>query len=263
MRNSLICILMMAFPFAASAADTSTSSSSSEAASGEKTKYLGDKLSFPVIVRGKYVDADGTAVDDGELTLYNLDSADVCIPEGLTLKGIKDLDDGSINVRVSRKYRILDKIIGCNEKILNRSLAINIPAEIVNNYKPNVYGLTYGGLVIPYKYQFHGSKELQAGGSIGPYVGYKWDKNYSGFEIKTVAFGGASMIEVSQDVDGEQKSQTLSGLSYGIGLLGEVKESFQFGIVFGQDKVSKSSNYVDNGKTWVAFSIGVSFDEKK
>ena len=60
-------------------------------------------------------------------------------------------------------------------------------------------------------------------------------------------------------MDGKPVTQELTGVSYGIGILGTVKQNFHMGLVLGADRVNKSSGYVNNGKPWLAASLGFNF----
>lgn len=125
---------------------------------------------------------------------------------------------------------------------------------------PDRFGFTYGALVVPYKYHFEGSKSFKGNGTIGPFVGWRRARNNIGVAVKYIAFMGASVIEVDrEDEEGNSKKESLAGFSYGAGVIGVLKNEFQMGLVFGADKVSKDSDYEDDGKLWGAVAIGFSF----
>lgn len=121
------------------------------------------------------------------------------------------------------------------------------------------HGLTFGTLLVPFKYHFRGSKNLSGGSSLGGYLGWRVDRHRLGIAIQTVAFMGATMIEVTKSVDGKTKTENFAGLSAGLGLIGTVKDDFQLGVVLGWDRINKNTDYKDNGKPWVAVSLGFSF----
>jgi hypothetical protein len=221
-------------------------------AANDEVNYLGDKLSFTVNVRGK-VDTKG----DGNTT-------DVCIPASTSLRGLSKLDTAANGTGLQvRLANVFGTVKDCDDdrKTVPGNTVINLSADEVKRSKPTRYGLTYGGLVVPFKYHLTGEKEFRPGGTVAPYLGYRFDRNYLGFSFKLVGFLGGAGVTVDQEVDGEKKSQTLAGISYGLGLIGTVKEEFQMGIVVGADRVSKSANYAQNGKTWIALSLGFAFNE--
>jgi hypothetical protein len=53
---------------------------------------------------------------------------------------------------------------------------------------------------------------------------------------------------------------TQAGFTYGFVLLGQLKydSPAQFGLAIGQDRVSKSAGWQNNGKWWIGLQIGTS-----
>lgn len=208
----------------------------------DEKKYQGDRISFPVNVRGK-LDTKGTP--------------DVCIPFSTSLRGLSDLTGEGLKVRLANTF---GAPIDCDSKSpIPGDVAITLDETTVNSSAPSRYGLTYGGLVVPFKYHLNGEKEFRAGGTVAPYLGYRFDRNYLGVGMKVVGFLGGAGVPVEQTVEGVKKTQTLAGLSYGLGLIGTIKGDFQLGVIVGADRVSKSANYVNNGKWWAALGIGFAF----
>lgn len=213
-------------------------------AANDETKYQGDKLSFPVNVRG---------------TIDNAAKTPVCIPLSVSLRGLSDLAEDGLKVRLSN---VFGKPIDCDStQPIPGNVAIVLAKATVLGSAPSRYGLTYGGLVVPFKYHLNGDKEFRSGGTIAPYLGYRFDKNYLGVGVKLVGFLGGAGVPVEQTVDGVKKTQTLAGLSYGLGVIGTVKGDFQLGFIVGADRVSTSANYANNGKWWTAMAVGFSFGE--
>jgi hypothetical protein len=121
------------------------------------------------------------------------------------------------------------------------------------------YGLTYGALLVPFKYHLAGSREFTGNASLGGYLGYRHSSQAQGLEMKWVAFFGATNVSVSQTSNGQTSNLNLAGVTYGVGLIGNVKNAFQLGVIFGADRVSNSAGYKENGKPWIAISLGYDF----
>jgi hypothetical protein len=137
-----------------------------------------------------------------------------------------------------------------------------IPKNVLSGTPPSRIGLSYGTLLVPYKYHLEGSKNFTGNATVGGYIGYRHYLDLIGLEMQYVCFLGAAPISVDiTDANGETSSQTLFGVSYGVGILGKVKNSFNIGAVFGADKVNDSTNYISNGKPWIAVEIGYSFSK--
>lgn len=215
--------------------------------------YQGDRLSFPVRIEGEYKPFDSD------------DYKKVCIPAGTTLRGLGKTDDGSyVNVRLRKPYiSFKDEVsVECDGKAetIPDDVAIRINKSDLHDLVPDRFGLTYGALVVPFKYHFGGSKSFEGNSTVGPFLGYRFDKSGYGFGVKAIAFVGGAAIRVNRnDENGGDNDETLAGFSYGVGLLGTVKSEFQLGVVVGQDRVSDGSDYEDNGEWWGAVALGFSF----
>ncbi|MCG7495621.1 hypothetical protein MHO82_01945 [Vibrio sp. Of7-15] len=118
-----------------------------------------------------------------------------------------------------------------------------------------VRGFSYGALIAPYKY-YKTRKEYIGSSTLAPFVGYRIDWNHLGIEFNPVLFAGATTI---QDIDSEGDSSSLFGFSWGGGILFELKDEFNAGIIIGEDKVGRKENFKNNGKHWIAFSLGFDF----
>jgi len=210
--------------------------------------FLGDRISFPINIKAAYEKNDGT-------------QQDICIPASVSLRGLGKVDNDTLIVKLAT---IKETVKDCSDEGIDIPSyhKITLPSEVMTKLTPNRFGLTYGSLVVPYKYHVSGSKSFNGNSTIGPYLGYRFDKNGTlGAAVKVVAFVGGSVTEVTRTVDGEEKTDSLAGLSYGLGLIGEIKNEFQFGAVAGADRVSAGSGYDDNGKIWVALALGFSFSK--
>jgi hypothetical protein len=115
-------------------------------------------------------------------------------------------------------------------------------------------GITYGGLVVPFKYQLMGNHDLTGAGTIGAYVGYRIESiDIIGLGLTPIAFGGATTYGNSGS------DSNLLGISGGFGLISTIKGAFQMGGVIGWDHFGGTNNYQYNGKPWVAIEIGYAF----
>jgi hypothetical protein len=120
-------------------------------------------------------------------------------------------------------------------------------------------GFDYGALVVPFKVQLSGGKAFTGSSSLGGYLGYQNPVGDLGMNVSPIIFAGASNISTSATTGFKTTSQTVAGLSYGAGLLFNIKDSFQAGFVVGFDHVNSAQKYQYNDKPWVSFEIGYSF----
>ncbi len=201
----------------------------------DESNYIGDRISFPLIV----------PIEQGS-------TEDCSIPPGVTMRALGLNDDQDLVLFTNEEK------IKCYGKTADDSSPDYIPAYTkLSVDKDNLrgmhrFGLTYGGLIVPYKY-FMSAEEFKGGTAIAPYLGYRFDPSSYGFGVKLVGFVGATTV----DVEGNDSSSL--GVTYGLGLLGQIKGDFQLGVVVGVDHVGKSENYDLNKKPWVALALGFDF----
>jgi hypothetical protein len=120
-------------------------------------------------------------------------------------------------------------------------------------------GWRYGALVVPFKMQLSGARAFTGSASLGGYFGYQDPIGDLGVNFTPVFFGGVSNIPSSNSNPSATSSQTVAGLSYGTGVLFDIKDSFHIGFVLGFDHVSSAQKYQYNDKPWISFEIGYSF----
>ena len=253
-------ILFMHFSVLASAQGTDTNAPavtsaennathSGAAPINDKTNYLGDRIKFQTDMFVQKVD----------MTSADKHLSDACVPAFSTLRGIGTLKVGA---DISPAF-IVTKVIGsgaCGDKKVRENDVVLVKQEDVNSTPPDRYGLTYGALLVPFKYHLNGSKSFTGSSSVGGYIGFRQDRSgNTGLALEYIGFLGAATVPVAQNVNGQSTTQNMSGVTYGVGILGTVKGSFHMGVVFGADRVNASAHYEDNGKPWLAVEIGYAF----
>jgi hypothetical protein len=224
---------------------------------GDKTKYLSDKIKFQFANRVLRVD----------MTAANRVATAACAPAFTTFRGI-----GSLLVDSKEQPAFIVTAVpsptadGKKDRCADASarLAVDdivvIPYPEITSTPPDRYGLTYGTLLVPFKYHLRGDKDFTGGTSLGGYVGFRQDKSgLTGLAAQYVVFLGAASVAVPQTVGGNTVTQNMAGVSYGVGILGTVKDNFHLGVVLGADRVNASAGYKDNGKAWLAVSLGFAF----
>ena len=209
------------------------------------SNFVGDRISFPVKTEGKYKDGkcllprtpgDGI-LDTDSYKAISLSDKVLKIYSTKDIECLGDQDDSDGTLKTIPAYESID-------------------VDYTGLSSINRYGFAYGALIVPYKYYWN-SEEFKGSTSIGPYMGYRFDPMGSiGIGAKFVIFAGITNIEI-QNSSGSTSNVT--GFSYGGGLLGNIKNTFQFGLIAGADRVSKSDDFDNNGKLWVAFAIGFDF----
>lgn len=216
--------------------------------------YQGDRVSFSYDLHG--ISQHGAGAD----------AKKICIRSGVSLRVIGK-EDSSENLIVTFIQDPASNACGEPDKGGRRlpdeeegklGVAYLVPIKTVKVTPPNRFGLSFGALAIPFKYQLTGDHNMSGSATLGGYIGRRFDKSSTGgFSIEPILFAGASTVSVSQP--GSDAMQDASGVSWGIGLVGTIKGSFQAGVVLGWDRVSKSSQYQYNNKPWLALEVGFTF----
>jgi len=127
------------------------------------------------------------------------------------------------------------------------------------NHAASRSGWDYGALVVPFKFQMSDESTVVGSASLGGYLGYRCPLNLIGFRFTPMIFLGVSEVPSPQtDAAGKTTTQTLAGLSYGIGFIAKIKDDFNVGLVFGADHVNAGQSYQYQDKPWVSLSLGYS-----
>jgi hypothetical protein len=213
--------------------------------------YEGKRLAFPVNI---------------EATLLYDKTKSICLPPRTRLRGMSQLTAAGVLVRLRDEPSAKDPDYWCRGKLIKQADLVAVYPETlivskvdVDAVPANISGLSYGVLVVPFKYHIRGSKEFKGSGSVGPYAGYKTESGNWAASVEFVGFLGLTNVAVERNIDGKPITDNVSGISYGGGMIGRITDKFQVGLLLGADRVGKSVNYVDNGKLWIAVSVGYAF----
>lgn len=213
--------------------------------------FSGSRLSYPVQIIATVYDSKGT----------------VCLPANIELRGLGLLTSAGVPVKLRatkasdidpEKYPLCDS--GQSIKLADAiGRALIIDEKTTKIFTPRSNGLTYGVLVVPFKYYVNGSRDFKGAGTVGPYAGWKTQSSGLAAGVEFVGFAGLGAVTSEKIIDGKTESESLAAFSYGFAAIGRIRNNFQIGVVAGQDRVGKSSQYKDNGKWWIALSVGYPF----
>lgn len=128
-------------------------------------------------------------------------------------------------------------------------------------------GWVFGAMTVPFKYYKEGGS-LTGNLSVGPYVGWRYGRNGSGFTLAASAALSAIQGEVRDSADAIIDRPQLVGYTAAVGVLWDIwkrpgARPFQLGLVVGQDRVARSdiTKFNQNGETWYALQIGYQFTD--
>ncbi len=217
--------------------------------------FQGDRVTFPVNMQ--------VLVDPGDGT----EPKKRCLKAGTKLRGIGK-QDSTVNFVVISCNPWLGLLpdneppeqcpVMCDgDGKLDTGSTIQIALPEVEKHLPNRYGLAYGTLVVPFKFQLTGAHQFTGSATLGPYLGYRFDTESYGLATTLAAFGGVSNIAVTKN----NSTSQIAGFGYGGGVLVEVKGGFQAGAVIGFDSVGSNQGFQYNNKPWLAVELGYSFSQ--
>ena len=170
--------------------------------------FEGDRVIFPVNLQ-VHVDAG-----DGKLLPH-------CLKAGTDLRGIGQSSASTVNFVVIKCNPFVGFLTDIREKLSDwtppsqcpvlcdtpppaepQNLATGSTVQIdladIQKNAPNRYGLAYGSLVVPFKFQLMGAHQFTSSATIGPYLGYKFDTESYGWATTLALFAGASNIAVTK-----------------------------------------------------------------
>lgn len=273
---------------------------------GDRIIFKDERYGF---ARSAVVDSAGHAVVDATTHAVKYKEDPVCIPGGTYLRGIGTDGNGELLFVADCDWKsylhlgdlgsgicqVNSYFCDCQSKpdyerclagtktrddrdkytgpaLVKSGTAIRLDTTGLDKAPPNRYGLTYGGLVVPFKFQLTGKKEVKPGATAAPYLGYRFGLESRGIELDAVGFAGIANVEGSKDKTTQSTDQQgntntttksdstqLAAFSYGFGLIGVIKGGFQFGAVLGFDHVGNGQGYKYNDKPWLALEIGYSW----
>ena len=236
-------------------------------ASTSDQDYRGKRIQFPVQVIATIADEPA-------------DRNKVCIPAYTRLRGLSQLQSSGLLVRLREpadKKSPQDAFKDCSSILASTPAGpdtlepgyiplheaygriLIIPKGTTQGLPVDMSGLSYGLLFVPFKYHLTGSKSFKGAASVGPYAGWKTESSGWASSLEYVAFLGLASVANEQVVEGKTVKNDLSALSYGVAVIGRIRDNFQVGLVLGADRVGRDAQYPDNGKLWLAVSIGYAF----
>ncbi|MYM21937.1 hypothetical protein GTP46_04635 [Duganella sp. FT135W] len=146
-------------------------------------------------------------------------------------------------------------------KSVQKGTTYKIANSTYNSVAIKATGLSYGALVVPFKFRLGDDKKLVNSATIAPYIGVRWSVLQGfGYELRPVFAAGIALVSVPNEA--KTANQNIGAFSASLGFtLSTIKDSkFSAGVLFGKDFVSKDDRKGDPSvvKPWVSLWLGVS-----
>jgi len=135
-----------------------------------------------------------------------------------------------------------------------------ITATTITNVDYKRSGVTFGGLVVPFKFRLGKSKELVSSATIAPYVGFRTASSIFGLYFTPVLAAGLSTVPVADIANSTTATKTAYTVAAGIKLSSTKNENFNAGLLIGHDYLNKADRLSDPNvsKPWISLYLGYS-----
>ena len=197
--------------------------------------------------------------------------ADKCAPQGSTLRVLQELN-GMVTVQfrdipdqprgvLGTPQVTQEALDACKaDKRVNTYTAYQISRTALEGFGFRRSGVTFGGLVVPFKYRLGGDKGIVSSSTVAPYVGFRTSylQGY-GVSFTPVLSAGLGLVPVTDPNQDKTDTKPAFSMAIGIVMTSSKNDQFNAGLVFGRDLLSKSDRALDPNvdKPWLSFYLGV------
>lgn len=120
-------------------------------------------------------------------------------------------------------------------------------------------GISFGALVVPFKFRLGSSKELVSSSTVAPFMGFRtaWFTSF-GLTFTPVVAAGLSVVPVADATSSTTESKSAYTLAAGFRLTSTKNDQFNAGLLFGRDFLNKVDRERDPAvaKPWLSFYLG-------
>ncbi len=241
---SMLCALTVAMVIGATAARADVSALKYAADGG---RFDGDQLTTRTDITG-FQDAASAG------------AADRCAPSGSKIAVNRD-DGTSLYLRfrdVPSVAAAASSNTGCTTaNVVNKFTQYKIARDTLLSYDVRRSGVTFGALVVPFKFRLGNSKEFASSSTVAPYIGFKSDVNF-GLSFTPILSAGIGMVPVADAANNTTTTKAAFSTAVGLVLTSSKSDSFNAGLLFGKDFLNKTDRAADPtvSKPWISFYIG-------
>jgi hypothetical protein len=223
----------------------------------DEDSYNGDLLKLRVTVGAfRQVDADGRVF---------------CAPKGSVLT-VSDEDEGVLSVRFKKvpkddnpkPTRLIEEnptgeaLKACSAaSLVNDFTQYEIDRATLLKYDFRRTGVTFGALVVPFKFYLSGERKITASSTIAPYLGFRGPSVF-GLTLTPVVSAGLGLVPVTDPNSGETETKSALSTAIGLVLTSTKNDAFNAGVVIGRDFLSRSDEASDPNvdEPWFSLYVG-------
>lgn len=144
--------------------------------------------------------------------------------------------------------------------LVSKDASYTIKKEDLMKFDLKRSGVTFGGLVIPFKFRLGGDKGVTSSSTVAPYLGFTSRYlQFFGLSLDPVITAGLALVPVNNPATGTPESKSAFSFGGGFVLTSSKNDQFHAGLIFGKDVLSSSDRAKDPNvdKPWVSFYLGV------
>jgi hypothetical protein len=102
-------------------------------------------------------------------------------------------------------------------------------------------GMSFGGLVVPFKYRLGGDKKITASSTIAPYIGFRKGFGQSfGATFTPIVSAGLGLVPITDPATNQTETKNALTMAFGMVLTSSKNQKFSAGILFGWDFLSEA-----------------------
>ena len=198
------------------------------------------------------------------------DTKQYCAPAGSRM-AISDDDGTSLYVRFLVVSDESDKLLdpsdtdalascpkGADGRRVNTFTAYKIAKSNFEHLDYKRSGISFGALVVPFKFRLGSSKELISSSTVAPFIGFRTAWLTFGLTFTPVVAAGLSVVPVANATSGTIESKSAYTFAAGFRLTSTKNDKFNAGLLLGHDFLNKSDRQLDPAvaKPWLSFYLG-------
>lgn len=224
---------------------------SAQAATPEDKYVAGDHYILQTDAYGFLAKPDSATVDRSPR----------CAGRGTGMR-IVEITDENYTVRFDDvKSSLESDTCGVNAKPVDDRSTYTITKAGANGLATKQTGLTFGTLVVPFKFRLGSNNKLVSSSTIAPYLGWRYSRFQGyGTDVIPVMAAGLALVPITNPVTGENETKTGFSTAFGLTLTNVKSANFSAGILVGRDFLSKSDHALDasSKKVWISIWLGLS-----
>ena len=225
---------------------------------GDEDKLSGDHLLLRSTVRGF---SDGSKTEKCALKYSKLavvsekdGSVTVVFYELSKRKDIEDAKDAKVWAAIESYCPEAERV--------NTATPYSITRAKLEEFGFRRTGVSFGGMVVPFKYRLGGDRKISASSTIAPYVGWRTAllQGY-GVSFTPIFSAGLGLVPITDPTTNQTETKTAFSIATGLVMTSSKNQKFNAGLVIGRDYLSNADRERDPNvdKVWLSFYVGLAF----